>query len=53
VREMNLQTIEMMILLIENFIDLAPWRIVTETLDRLAYGASKSRLTMMKRKNHA
>lgn len=39
---MNMQTIQIMILLLDGFIKLAPWRIVTETVDRIGYGASKN-----------
>ena len=39
---MNMQTIQIMILLLDGFIKLAPWRIVTETMDRIGYGASES-----------
>ena len=33
-REMNMQTIQMVFLLFDSFIKLAPWRVVTETMDR-------------------
>jgi hypothetical protein len=36
---MNMQTIQIMILLLDGFIKLAPWRIVTETMDRIAVRA--------------
>ena len=39
---MNMQTIQIMILLLDSFIKLAPWRIVTETMDRIGYSASES-----------
>ena len=39
---MNMQTIQMMILLLDGFIKLAPWRIVTEVVDQIGYGASES-----------
>jgi hypothetical protein len=39
---MNMQTIQIMILLLDGFIKLAPWRIVTETMDRIGCGASES-----------
>jgi apolipoprotein N-acyltransferase len=39
---MNMQTIQILILLLDGFIKLAPWRIVTETMDRIGYGASES-----------
>jgi|GEM_PF-5851620 len=39
---MNMQTIQIMILLLDGFIKLAPWRIVTEMTDRIGYGASES-----------
>ena len=39
---MNMQTIQIMILLLDGFIKLAPWRIVTETMDRAGYGAGES-----------
>ena len=39
---MNMQAIQIMILLLDSFIKLAPWRIVTETIDRIGCGASGS-----------
>jgi hypothetical protein len=39
---MNMQTIQIMILLLDSFIKLAPWRIVTETMDRIGCSASES-----------
>ena len=39
---MNMQTIQIMILLIDSFMKLAPWRIVTETMGRIGYSASES-----------
>jgi|ERR1700690_315956 hypothetical protein len=39
---MNMQTIQIMILLLDSFIKLVPWRIVTETMDRIGCGASES-----------
>ena len=39
---MNMQTIQIMILLLDSCIKLAPWRIVTETVDRIGYSASES-----------
>ena len=39
---MNMQTIQIMILLLDGFIKLAPWRTVTETMDRIGYAASES-----------
>jgi hypothetical protein len=39
---MNMQTIQIMILLLDSCIKLAPWRIVTETMDRIGYSASES-----------
>jgi hypothetical protein len=39
---MNMQTIQIMILLLDSLIKLAPWRIVTEMMDRIGYGASES-----------
>jgi hypothetical protein len=39
---MNMQTIQIMILLLDSFIKLAPWRIVTETMDRIGYSASET-----------
>jgi hypothetical protein len=32
---MNMQTIQIMILLLDNFIKLAPWRLVTEAIRRI------------------
>jgi hypothetical protein len=39
---MNIQTIQILFLLLDSIIKLAPWRIVTETMDRIGYGASES-----------
>jgi hypothetical protein len=39
---MNVQTIQIMILLLDSCIKLAPWRIVTETMDRIDCSASES-----------
>lgn len=39
---MNLQTIQILFLLIDSIIKLAPWRIVTEAMDRIGHGASES-----------
>ena len=39
---MNMQTIQILLLLLDSIIKLAPWRIVTETMDRIGYGASES-----------
>ena len=39
---MNMQTIQVLFLLVDSFIKLAPWRIVTEATDRIGYGASES-----------
>ena len=39
---MNMQAIQIMILLLDSFIKLAPWRIVTETMDRIGCSASES-----------
>ena len=39
---MNMQTIQIMILLLDSFIKLAPWRIVTEAMDRIGCSASES-----------
>lgn len=39
---MNMQAIQIMILLLDSFIKLAPWRIVTEAMDRIGCGASDS-----------
>jgi hypothetical protein len=41
---MNMQTIQIMILLLDSFIKLAPWRTVTETMDRIGCGASLASL---------
>ena len=38
---MNMQTIQIMILLLDSFIKLAPWRVVTETMDRIGCSASE------------
>src|SRR5580700_8775953 len=37
---MNMQTIQIMILLLDGFIKLAPWRIVMEAMDRIGYVAA-------------
>jgi hypothetical protein len=39
---MNMQTIHIMILLLDGFIKMEPWRIVTDAIDRIGYGASES-----------
>jgi len=39
---MSMQTIQISFLLLDSIIKLAPWRIVTETMDRIGYGASES-----------
>ena len=39
---MNMQTIQILLLLLDGIVKLAPWRIVTETMDRIGYGASES-----------
>jgi hypothetical protein len=36
---MNMQSIQITILLLDSFIKLAPWRIVTEAMDRIGCGA--------------
>jgi hypothetical protein len=38
---MNMQTIQIFILMLDGIVKLAPWRIVTETMDRIGYGASE------------
>ena len=39
---MNVQNIQILFLLFDNVIKLAPWRIVTETMQRIGYDASES-----------
>jgi hypothetical protein len=39
---MNMQSIQILFLLIDSVIKLAPWRIVTETMRRIGYDASES-----------
>ncbi len=39
---MNMQTIQILWLLLDGIVKLAPWRIVTETMDRIGYAASES-----------
>jgi hypothetical protein len=39
---MNMQTIQILFLLFDGIVKLAPWRIVTETMDRIGYGANES-----------
>lgn len=39
---MNMQSIQILFLLLDGIIKLAPWRIVTETTDRIGYGSSES-----------
>ena len=39
---MNMQTIQFLFLLFDVIIKLASWRMVTATMDRIGYGASKS-----------
>jgi hypothetical protein len=38
---MNMQNIQTLFLLVDTIIKLAPWRIVTETMQRIGYGASE------------
>jgi hypothetical protein len=38
---MNMQTIQIMILLLDGFIKMEPWRIVIEAMDRIGHGASE------------
>jgi len=44
---MNMHTIQILFLLLDSAIKLAPWRIVTETLDRIGYGASETILRIL------
>jgi hypothetical protein len=39
---MNMQTFQILFLLLDATIKLAPWRIVTETMDRIGCGTSES-----------
>jgi hypothetical protein len=39
---MNMQNIQILFLLIDSVIKLAPWRLVTETMQRIGYDASES-----------
>jgi len=39
---MNMQTIQILFLLIDSIIKLPPWRIVTDMMDRIGHGASES-----------
>jgi len=39
---MNIQTIQIMILLLDGFIKLVPWRIATEAQGRIGFGSGKS-----------
>ena len=39
---MNMQNIQILFLLFDSVIKLAPWRIVTETMQRIGYGARES-----------
>jgi len=39
---MNMQTIQLLFLLIDSIIKLASWRIVTDAMDRIGHGASES-----------
>jgi hypothetical protein len=39
---MNMQSIQIMILSLDSFIKLAPWRIVTETMGRIGCSAGES-----------
>ncbi len=38
---MNLQNIQILCLLLDSFIMLAPWRIVTKAVDRIGYAAGR------------
>jgi DoxX-like family len=44
---MNMQTFQILFLLLDATIKLAPWRIVTETMDRIGCGTSESILRSM------
>ena len=39
---MNMQTIQILFLLFDGVIKLAPWRTVTEAMERIGYGANES-----------
>ena len=39
---MNMQSVQVMILLLDAFIKLAPWRIITEAIGRIGYGSGRS-----------
>ena len=39
---MNMQNIQILFLLIDSVIKLAPWRVVTETMQRIGYDANES-----------
>jgi hypothetical protein len=39
---MNMQTIQLLFLLLDSVIKLAPWRMVTETMERIGHGAGES-----------
>jgi hypothetical protein len=39
---MNMQTIQITILLLDGFIKLAPWRIVTQAIGRIGYDSGRS-----------
>jgi hypothetical protein len=39
---MNMQNIQILFLLVDTVIKLAPWRIVTETMQRIGYDANES-----------
>jgi hypothetical protein len=52
---MNMQTIQIMILLLDGFVKLAAWRIVVEMMERIDDGLrnGRSSLLKVKRKLHA
>jgi len=39
---MNMQTIQILFLLVDGIVKLAPWRVVTETMERIGDGADQS-----------
>jgi len=47
-REMNMQTIQIVILLLDGFIKLAAWRIAAETMERIDYGLRNGRSSLLK-----
>ncbi len=51
-REMNMQTIQIMILLLDSLVKLAPWRVVVEMMERIDDGLRNGRSSLLKVKRN-